>query len=173
MRQTLSVFVLLVAGCGQHAFEGRDPDIGRIGQSGWANDRRGVIFCEAVEQKSGCPTIRSTRITIIETGLKGELGRTWWGVRKDDGKTGYINSLDWIWVETDEIRAGKVAEKKDCDRRGGVAVGMTKAQVIATCWGKPRSVNTTTTATRTSEQWVYGGGNYLYFDNGILRTIQN
>jgi len=24
-----------------------------------------------------------------------------------------------------------------------------------------------------SEQWVYNGGGYLYFDNGVLRSIQN
>jgi len=54
----------------------------------------------------------------------------------------------------------------------GVSVGMTADQVLRSSWGKPKSVNRTTTASGISEQWVYGGG-YLYFRNGVLTTIQN
>lgn len=61
------------------------------------------------------------------------------------------------------------AEKK----KQGVAVGMTKADVLASSWGRPQSINTTTTAYSVREQWVYGSGNYLYFENGVLKTIQN
>lgn len=54
-----------------------------------------------------------------------------------------------------------------------VRIGMTKQQVLATQWGNPNSVNTTTNRYGTREQWVYGGRNYLYFENGVLTTIQN
>jgi len=40
-------------------------------------------------------------------------------------------------------------------------------------WGTPERINRTTTAAGTREQWVYGSGNYLYFDDGVLETIQN
>jgi hypothetical protein len=30
----------------------------------------------------------------------------------------------------------------------------------------------TITAARKSEQWSYGAGQYLYFENGVLKTIQ-
>lgn len=64
-------------------------------------------------------------------------------------------------------RVSKVAKK-----RAGVGIGMSRQDVIDSSWGKPRKINTTTTARGTSEQWVYDGG-YLYFEDGVLRTIQN
>lgn len=57
-------------------------------------------------------------------------------------------------------------------KREGVAIGMNKADVIASSWGKPQKINTTTNARGSHEQWVYGGG-YLYFEDGILTSIQN
>lgn len=52
-------------------------------------------------------------------------------------------------------------------------MGMTSSQVInRTSWGPPRSINTTTTAGRVAEQWVYGDGDYLYLTNGRVTAIQ-
>jgi uncharacterized protein len=58
-------------------------------------------------------------------------------------------------------------------REDGVTIGMTTEQVLASKWGKPREINRTQTADGVSEQWMYGGRNYLYFRNGVLETIQN
>jgi len=56
----------------------------------------------------------------------------------------------------------------------GVKIGMTKKQVLEnTNWGKPKSINTTTSKYDVREQWVYEDSNYLYFLNGKLETIQN
>lgn len=56
----------------------------------------------------------------------------------------------------------------------GVKIGMTQDDVLKnTHWGKPRSINRTTIASGSSEQWVYGSGNYLYFTNGKLTAVQN
>lgn len=60
-------------------------------------------------------------------------------------------------------------EKAAIERK--VLIGMTTEQVTAS-WGRPYSINETITARGKSEQWVYGTGQYLYFDNGILKTIQ-
>lgn len=57
-------------------------------------------------------------------------------------------------------------------KKEGVTLGMTQERVLQSNWGKPRKINTTTTQLGTREQWVYGGS-YLYFENGILTTIQN
>lgn len=65
------------------------------------------------------------------------------------------------------------AEQRAEARKKGVTLGMTKDQVLASSWGRPQSINTTTTSYGTREQWVYGGRNYLYFENGILTTVQN
>jgi hypothetical protein len=54
---------------------------------------------------------------------------------------------------------------------GRVRIGMTKAMARA-AWGEPSDINRTITASVVHEQWVYGDS-YLYFDNGILTTIQN
>jgi hypothetical protein len=58
-------------------------------------------------------------------------------------------------------------------RSQGVRIGMLKVEVLASSWGRPKSINTTTTAFGEREQWVYGGNNYLYFNNGVLESIQN
>lgn len=57
--------------------------------------------------------------------------------------------------------------------KGGVSIGMTKDRVLKSNWGKPIDINRTTTSRGVREQWFYGGKNYLYFENGILTTIQN
>lgn len=66
--------------------------------------------------------------------------------------------------------ARRVAAEK---RKSGVHVGMTMADVRASSWGKPERINRTTTARSVREQWVYGGGGYLYFDDDQLTSIQN
>ncbi|MFB5281911.1 hypothetical protein [Peribacillus sp. Hz7] len=54
-----------------------------------------------------------------------------------------------------------------------VSIGMTKEEVLTEGWGRPQDVNRTITANGTSEQWVYAGYRYLYFEDGILVTIQD
>lgn len=56
-------------------------------------------------------------------------------------------------------------------RQGKVKIGWNKELCIE-AWGKPRSVNKTTTAYGVHEQWVYSTSRYLYFDDGILTAIQ-
>ena len=55
---------------------------------------------------------------------------------------------------------------------GSVQIGMTKEQARI-AWGKPDRINSTHTARGTTEQWCYGYRSFLYFDNGILRSVQN
>ena len=56
-------------------------------------------------------------------------------------------------------------------RQGKVKIGWNKELCIE-AWGKPRSVNKTTTAYGVHEQWAYSTSRYLYFDDGILTAIQ-
>jgi len=55
---------------------------------------------------------------------------------------------------------------------GKVRIGFTKQMCIES-WGEPEEINKTSGSYGVHEQWVYGNGNYLYFENGVLRTIQN
>ena len=53
-----------------------------------------------------------------------------------------------------------------------VRIGWSETWCLAAL-GKPTRINRTTTAFGYSEQWCYNGGNYLYFTNGVLTTVQN
>lgn len=53
---------------------------------------------------------------------------------------------------------------------GDIEIGFDEDMCRA-AWGWPNKRNTTKTKYGTSEQWVYDNG-YLYFENGILTTIQ-
>ena len=76
-----------------------------------------------------------------------------------------------------EFRAREKTREEEASRLSklpGVRIGMTSNQVInQTSWGRPSSVNRTTTSAGTREQWVYGSRTYLYFTNSILTAIQN
>lgn len=78
-----------------------------------------------------------------------------------------------------QIAASKKLKEQEIERQRmqrlpGVSIGMSPEQVTnRTKWGKPISVNRTTTRSGVREQWVYGDGNYLYFENSRLVAIQN
>lgn len=55
---------------------------------------------------------------------------------------------------------------------GYVKTGMTK-EMCTESWGAPSSINKTSGSFGVHEQWVYDSGSYLYFEDGILTTIQN
>ncbi|MDH4230686.1 MAG: hypothetical protein OEW04_01500 [Nitrospirota bacterium] len=59
-----------------------------------------------------------------------------------------------------------IAEKK-------IHIGMTAEQVRA-AWGKPYKINTTLTGNTTHEQWVMHeyGSDYVYFENGVMTSLQ-
>ncbi len=52
-------------------------------------------------------------------------------------------------------------------------IGMTVEEVKASTWGEPKKINKTTTKYGVSEQWVYYGYKYIYFDNGTVTAIQD
>lgn len=56
--------------------------------------------------------------------------------------------------------------------KGIVVTGWSKAMCIES-WGEPNDINKTSGSFGVHEQWVYGMESYLYFENGILTTIQN
>lgn len=57
---------------------------------------------------------------------------------------------------------------------GKVRIGWSK-QMCRESWGEPDDINRTTGSWGTHEQWVYGeyDCDYLYFENGVLTSIQN
>lgn len=83
---------------------------------------------------------------------------------------------DSLVVELRQYEKAEMARAKAADAKlrksQGVSIGMTYEEVLASSWGRPKRVNKTTRATSETQQWVYDGG-YLYFENGLLRTIQH
>jgi hypothetical protein len=75
--------------------------------------------------------------------------------------------------EQEADRLKKQAESEDRARRKkeGVRIGMSKEEVLMSSWGRPESINTSAYTFGTREQWVYGNGHYLYFQNDVLSSI--
>ncbi len=74
-------------------------------------------------------------------------------------------------------KAGFVASSylvpiKEKEEPGMIHIGMAKEEVLKR-WGKPGRINRTITAYGISEQWIYPGLFYLYFEDGILTAIQD
>lgn len=56
--------------------------------------------------------------------------------------------------------------------QGKVRIGMTQ-EMCKEAWGQPNNINRTIGDFGAHEQWVYDGGQYLYFEDGKLTAIQN
>jgi hypothetical protein len=89
-----------------------------------------------------------------------------YGIVADGDAVGlYVSSID-------KLKEIEVTKNAIIARREGVSIGMTKEQVLASAWGRPKKVNKTHGSFGTHKQWVSGGG-YLYIENGILSSVQN
>lgn len=60
----------------------------------------------------------------------------------------------------------KKVEKKD------PKIGMNEFEVLNSTWGEPKKKNITETQNGKHEQWVYSNNKYIYFENGIVTSIQ-
>ena len=76
-----------------------------------------------------------------------------------------------VRIEEQQERASR---QKELARRKseGVRIGMSQEEVLQSSWGRPERVNRSVYSFGTHEQWVYGSGNYLYFEDGKLTSMQ-
>lgn len=84
----------------------------------------------------------------------------------------HIKAFDAARAKRQAEFLAAVAREKAARKAAGVSIGMSQEDVLASSWGRPMRINRDTTARGVREQWVYSNGGYLYFENGILRTIQ-
>lgn len=81
-------------------------------------------------------------------------------------------------LEDQAARAQQQQERADRQRdlarrrSQGVSIGMSQEEVLQSSWGRPEKVNRSVYSFGIHEQWVYGGSNYLYFEDGRLTSIQ-
>lgn len=149
-----------------------------VGTTRWVNGSFPVSVCDAIidggEMPKCHPVKAGTPLKIIRAVRKNtgyvemDVG---YAVEEPSGARGYVHSTDPILMSDEAQKKKSDAAANDCKKRGGVSIGMTAAQVYASCWGKPRSVNETITARGKHAQWVYGSG-YLYLDDGIVTSMQ-
>jgi hypothetical protein len=76
------------------------------------------------------------------------------------------------WLDPEEIRRRKERDAYIASLPKSPAIGMSMDEAERSTWSSPESKNITTTARGKREQWVYSRGRYLYFDNGVLTSIQ-
>jgi hypothetical protein len=83
----------------------------------------------------------------------------------------YVNAIsDKIIAEARSASDKAVQEFND--KYYNPQIGMTKEKVEKSRWGKPSKINKTTTKYGVQEQWVYSGGRYVYFEDGVVTAIQ-
>ncbi|WP_433947024.1 hypothetical protein [Paenibacillus sp. SN-8-1] len=99
------------------------------------------------------------------------------GIKDDNKRNEKIDSI-YIPIAIKLAEQQKVAEVKKLEARtqklsdSEPQIGMTQQEVESSKWGKPKKINTTITKYGKSEQWVYDNYRYVYFDDGIVSSIQ-
>lgn len=89
----------------------------------------------------------------------------------------YYDNVKALNIAAKNKRKAELAKKHGASNanlilQGKIRIGMTKDMCID-AWGNPSDINKTTGSFGVHEQWVYGLGSYVYFENGIITTIQN
>lgn len=89
----------------------------------------------------------------------------------------YYDNVKALNIAAKNKRKAELAKKYGASNanlilQGKIRTGMTKDMCID-AWGNPSDINKTTGSFGVHEQWVYGLGSYVYFENGIITTIQN
>jgi hypothetical protein len=152
------------------------PRLAPMNEVRYGNPRFPALLCTNHYDYGTCKRVTSGRITVVSTDVhpNRDNGGEYFEVKTGSLEGGlFIRDLDWITLRSEEDQRQAVSAQKDCDRRGGVRVGMSKDDVIKSCWGQPTRVNKTTTAAGTTEQWVFGRS-YVYFNAaGQVYAVQH
>ena len=86
----------------------------------------------------------------------------------DDGRSGFVDPVILPMATTTVDPTAAAAE---CKKKGDPKIGMTAAQVAASCWGRPAYVNTKIRKDGKYEQYVYGDDKFVSLRNGIVTSI--
>lgn len=139
------------------------------------SESRQRYFCENLDtETSARDDCMATRKKLADCVAYNErLGNVY------DCTKGLPTMADFLELQTHyrESRKRSEAQQREERRRAALPpprVGLTAKQVIeGTNWGRPQVVNKTERAGSIREQWVYGGGFYLYLENGRVTAIQS
>lgn len=84
----------------------------------------------------------------------------------------FVSTIHGSWNELKDSIASLKEINAYYEANPEPEVGMTSEEVRNSIWGEPREINKTTTKYGVREQWVYYGNRYIYFEDGIVTTIQ-
>jgi hypothetical protein len=103
-----------------------------------------------------------------QDGVRQHNGMAYYHVKIADGRAGYV-FRDSFGRRATTIDLEKRAA--ECKRRGDPRVGMTRKQLVASCWGEPDHVDRRETARGITERYIYEKGRIL-LHNGIVTSVQ-
>jgi len=127
------------------------------------------------------------KIVDIETYYIGGVNNIWFIVEEESGERGKLHydssynkreieaNKDYFYYLDNPLNPDWGEDIIEVIKNKKVRIGMTEYQAMIS-WGKPNEINQTITSYGVSEQWVYkhfNSNQYLYFENGILETIQD
>jgi hypothetical protein len=142
-----------------------------VGKEFWVTER--ITFCKGSSGTNCLHVGAGTHLKI--DGLvsnqfpdKPSLFDPYYHATLESGYAGYF-SVDFLPYMTDVNPAAAATE---CKRRGDPHVGMSAAQVVATCWGKPNHINRKESSHGIHEQYVYGDGRFVYLHDGAVTEVQ-
>jgi hypothetical protein len=115
----------------------------------------------------------STGKEIELTGMsrRDAAGRIFYEVITTDGALkGWISKSERdTSLELEGPGIGEDNKRASCNEP---EVDMSEQEALASCWGKPRFRRRVGVEGLMRDQWVYGNGRNLYFDNGRLLAIE-
>jgi hypothetical protein len=124
---------LFILGCATNALA--EPLA--IGETRYVSERDPIFICSAPQFGwQGCRKLSSGKITITSAAQVVSYAPRWtvYGVKLNDKENVFIAESSWIYLRSEEAQRAseeahraKLAAKAECDRRGGVSIGMTKA----------------------------------------------
>jgi hypothetical protein len=131
----------------------------------------GLRLCS--QGKTQCVWL-STGTELEVTGgrfLTSEVGvGTLYEVTTVDGFHGWISEVDLKSLLASSNSEPQQGEEASCT--GSPRVGMSEQQALATCWGRPKYRQRVGVPGLMRDEWIYGEGRYLFFDDGKILAIQ-
>lgn len=184
MGKVIIVLLLLFGGCQYAQHVSNQQSYAR--QEAENQKRREATAAEAEAiKKARVDQFNQQRTKLLEETKKFVAQKEWrlakqemepWTsqIPKDDPDFGPLQAKVSSEVLALEKKEAAIAAADDRKRRKkeGVRIGMSAEEVLMSNWGRPERVNRSVYAHGTREQWVYGSGQYLYFENGRLTSLQ-
>jgi hypothetical protein len=123
-------------------------------------------LCESSRPGENCTEL-SAGIEVKLTGAtrRDARGRTLYEVTTLDGAAKG-------WITESQRKSLLIEDRVQMSCTQDPRIGMSEEEVLASCWGKPQNRRRTGVEGLMRDQWIYGDGRYLYFDNGRLFAIE-